>query len=147
MKKPPNNETCSQAVSESELVRLLTQMLRDEGYRVRLEVSNMGQSVDLVATQGRWVTAIEAKLSDWRRALVQCRTHESVADYVCVAIGSLSVPSGLFKAAHELGYGVLHFKRTEAKFKWEVRPRLNSKLWKPQRRYWSRALRRVPYAY
>jgi hypothetical protein len=131
--------------SEDYFVTMLARTLRTEGYRVRLEVPNMGQSVDLVATRGRWVTAIEAKLRDWPRAVSQCRAHEAVADFICVAIATLEVPVGLADAAESSGYGIIHYT-TETGLEWVLRPRQNRLIWIPQRQRFAEAVRRVSYA-
>ena len=131
---------------EHEFVEHLAATLRDQGFRVRTEVSNMGQSVDLVATRGRWVTVIEAKLADWKRALSQCRTHEHIADYICIALGTASVPHGLIEAVAGLGYGIIHYNRTIKEFEWVVQPRLNRAVWGPQRKYWAGKIRKIPNA-
>lgn len=132
---------------ESDLVHYLARSLHADGYRVRVEVSNMGQSADLVATKGRWVTMVEAKLSNWRRAFTQCRAHEQVADFICVAVGSVRIPEALIESAQQLGYGVIHFNRTKQQFDWVLRPRLNRQVWLPQRRHWSRAVKRIGLAH
>lgn len=130
-------------VSEADLVRELAKVLSRDGYRVRSEVSNMGQSADMVATRGRWVTIIEAKMRDWRRALKQCQGHEQVADFVCVAIASARVANELLHAASARGYGVIHYDGKEHKFGWTLRPRLNRLVWTPQRRYWAQKMKGV----
>jgi len=59
-------------MSEHELVATLVSKLKREGFRVMTEVSNMGQSADIVAIKGRWVTLIEVKDRNWYRAIQQC---------------------------------------------------------------------------
>lgn len=130
-------------ISEADLVEKLARMLREEGYRVRTEISNMGQSVDLVATRGRWVTVVEVKLYNWRRALEQCLAHEQVADFICVAVGSVTVPEALLAAARVSGYGVIHYDRRKETFHWARRPRLNRRVWVPQRRQWVRGMKGI----
>ena len=53
--------------NEAALVDHVADFLRKRGYRVRLEVPNMGQSMDIAATKGRWLTAVEAKMRDWHQ--------------------------------------------------------------------------------
>jgi Holliday junction resolvase len=130
-------------MSELELVVKLVRKLRREGFRVMTEVSNMGQSADIVATRGKWVTLIEVKRNNWSRALQQCRAHEQIADFICIAIASASIPSKLEQQAVEAGYGLLHYRRLNGKFEWIVRPRRNKDVWRPQRRHWSKARRRL----
>lgn len=129
------------------LVKCLVRFLKKHGYRVRLEISNMGQSADVVATRGRWVMVVEAKLKDWSRAMRQCQAHEQVADYIAVAVALAAVPPGLDREARELGYGILHFSGKNGTIRWVVRPRLNRRVWAPQRRQWARSLKEVPYVH
>lgn len=131
--------------TEAQLITKVADALRSEGYRVRLEVSNMGQSIDVVATRGRWVTAIEAKLRDWPRAVLQCRAHEAIADFICVAIATSDVPIGLADAAKAFGYGIIRYT-IEAGFEWVLRPRQNRLIWIPQRQRFAEAARSVSYA-
>lgn len=133
-------------MSEFELVSRLVKKLKSEGFRVRTEVSNMGQSADIAATRGKWVTLIEVKTRNWNRAIQQCQAHEQIADYICIAIASASVPERLITLATAIGYGVLHYRREHDDFVWIVRPRLNKLVWAPQRRYWAKAQRGVVYA-
>lgn len=131
---------------EADLVDSLARELKDEGYRIRVEVSNMGQSIDMVATRGRWVTVIEAKMQDWRRAVNQCRAHEPVADYICIAVASVKISDSLTEEAKRSGYGIIHYCRTSQKFRWVLRPPRNKRIWAPQRRHWARGVKRVDYA-
>jgi len=131
---------------EEALVSLVVSLLNGHGYRVRCEVPNMGQSVDIVATRGRWVTFVEAKIAHWRRALAQCEAHEQVADFICIALASASLSEEFLLIARQRGYGVIHGDLTEDKCKWVERPRINRKVWGPQRQYWARFLRMIDYA-
>ena len=131
--------------TEADLVQKLSSKLIADGFRIRREVSNMGQSADVVATKGRWVTVIEAKLTDWRRALLQCRAHEQIADYICIAVATARVAEPLVQAAEQMGYGIIHYDETNAQFNWTVQPRLNKQVWLPQRRHWARLAKRVVY--
>ncbi len=145
------NATCELAggdlvKTELEMVSKLTEFLSLEGYRVRQEVPNMGQSADLVATRGRWVTFIEAKLKDWKRAIQQCRTHEQVADFICVAVASVSVSDSLVQQAQERGYGIIHRDKTSGAFRWVTRPAVNGRVWPPQRQRLRKSMRGIQYA-
>ena len=133
--------------SELRLVQSVVDHLVNEGYRVRLEVPNMGQSIDVVATKNRWITAIEAKTTDWRRALVQCRAHVLVADFITVALGLRKPPAALADALHQNGWGLLMFDQTTDAWRWEIRPKRNDRVWRPQRRRFSEGLRRISYGW
>ena len=73
-------------MTEQDFTIEIGHFLQKQNYRIRHEVPNMGQSLDILASRSRWVMAIEAKLENWKRALRQCRAHELVADYICIAI-------------------------------------------------------------
>ena len=128
------------------MVRMLTKFLADNGYRVWHEVPNMGQSADVVAKKGRFITFVEAKLADWRRALEQCRAHRHVADYICIAITGRRVSDRLIQEAEARGYGVIHFDRMDRSYRWVKRPTLNTDFWPPQRQRLDEALKDIGYA-
>ena len=128
---------------EAELVSAVESHLESGGYRVRREVPNMGQSADLVAVRGRWVTFVEAKVSDWGRALRQCVAHELVADFICIAIGTKYLSEALRCAAEERGYGLIHCPSSSRECDFVLRPRRNGNVWAPQRRLLAKYLRNL----
>lgn len=130
--------------TEQDIVDAVVRLLSDSGYRVRIEVPNMGQSADVVATRGRWVTFIEAKKHDWRRALDQCRAHEQVADYICIALGTKAISDTFREEASEAGYGVIHCESADT-CEWVVQPQRNANLWRPQRERLSQMLRGISH--
>lgn len=130
---------------ESELISRLTEFLREDGYRVRLEVPNLGQSADMVATKGRWVTVIEAKLSNWGRGLDQCIAHSHVADFVCIAVATESVSKPLDARAAHSGIGIIHCPASTGQCRWARRPARNGRVWRPERARFSRNLQRVAH--
>lgn len=131
--------------SEAHIVGKVVSHLRQLGYNVRTEVPNMGQTADIVATRNRWVTVIEAKRHDWKRAIAQCLAHEHVADFICVAIGTSSVSKELVTEARAVGYGVIHCAPVASHCRWVVLPERNTNVWSPQRRRLSSALRQINY--
>lgn len=133
-------------LTESEVVDITTLFLKRQGYRVRHEVPNMGQSADIVATRAGAVMCVEAKMSHWRRALEQCRAHEQVADYVSIALGMERVPKTLIAALESLGYGLILCQPSKRRCRWIKRADKNGKVWGPQRRRLVSALRGINYA-
>lgn len=127
------------------MVDRLVIFLTEEGYRVRTEVPNMGQSADVIATRNRWITAVEAKVRDWRRGLKQCAAHNHVADFVCIAVGTKSVSAPLQHAVRTCGYGLIHCPLDGDSCEWVVRPRRNDGVWRPQRLQLSQALRAIQH--
>lgn len=132
--------------TEKEMVHCILDFLKSEGYRLRVEVPNMGQSVDIVATKGKWITLVEAKLNKWKRALEQCEAHNLVADYVCVGIGSETVSDNFIKEAEARGVGIIHCSTGTGNCTWVVPPERNENIWMPQRKYFASNLKRIEYA-
>lgn len=130
---------------EGRLVDALTHFLSKRGYKVRVEVPNMGQSADVVATRGRWVTFIEVKVRDWRRALEQCRAHRQVADFICIAVGTKSISRTMSEAITLAGYGLIHCSE-DGDCHWIIHPARNVGLWRPQRQKLSDTLRKISHA-
>ena len=129
---------------EHQMTLELADFLNSGEYRVRLEVPNLGQSADVVATRGRWVTMMEVKVHDWRRAIEQCRAHEHVADFVCIVVGTKRISSKAKSEIERRGYGLIHYQN-EGRFEWILNPERNKSIWQPQRRKFSLALRKIDY--
>ena len=131
--------------AEHHVVDRVARLLHCEGYRVRTEVPTLGQSADLVATKNRWVTFVEAKVRDWQRALQQCRGHEHVADYICIAVATARRPDALLETARQRGYGVIHCQPQSGHCEWLLLPARNEAVWRPQRLELGKALRGVDH--
>lgn len=129
---------------ETELISKVTDFLIQHDYKVRLEVPNSGQSADLVAEKMDCILIVEAKLKNWRRALVQCKTHENIADRVCIAWGAKGVPDKLLGEVKKLGYGIIHCSGQAGICEWKVKPQRNMKVWHAQRNHWEKFLKEVP---
>lgn len=108
--------------------------LKRKGYSVIIEVPNMGQSVDIVAQKNRWLTFVEVKLFNWNRAIVQCKNHEIVADYIYVAISTKRISNKFLEISKQKGYGILHYNIDKKKFSIILKAKFNKTVWKPQRR-------------
>ena len=118
--------------TENDIVELMAGFLMGQGYRVFIEVCNMSQRIDIVARRNRWLTAIEVKRSDWRKALWQCRGHQSVVDFVCIAIGTVGVSEALGDAIRQSGYGLWHCPPGGAPVL-AIPPKRQKMLWKAER--------------
>lgn len=105
----------------------------------------MGQSADVVATRGRWVTVIEAKTKDWRKAIEQCRAHEHVADFICLALCCAAPSDRLLGAVRVSGYGLITVSPDGLQVQWLWAPTLNRGIWPPQRRTLSENLREISH--
>ena len=132
-------------MKELDFTTKIEHFLQQQDYQVRCEVPNMGQSIDLLASKSRWYTAIEAKLADWRRALKQCKAHELIADYVCIAIATKKVSPKLEEEIIKRGYGLIHFDHELHLCKWVIPPKRNTKVWPAQRQVFNRNLKGIEY--
>jgi hypothetical protein len=132
-------------MAERRVVNQVAELLRSDGYHVRTEVPSLGQSADLVATKNRWVTFVEAKVRDWRRALEQCRGHEQVADYICIAVATARRPDALLEIAKQRGYGIIHCRPESGRCEWILTAARNGAVWRPQRRELGKALKELDY--
>jgi len=130
-------------VGEERVVQALCAFLIRDKYRVKREVPNMGQSIDIVATRNRWVTAIEAKMSNWRRALEQCEAHELVADYICIAIATKTISPRFRNESVQKGYGIIRVDYNSGACFLEVKPKKNQRVWEAQRERLTANLRRI----
>ena len=118
--------------SEANLVDSLSLSLTSQGFVVRSEVSNMGQSIDLVATKNDDVTAIEVKRKDWRRALEQCKAHMAVADFIVIAISVRKLSREFLQLLHLRGWGLMICDLPDDSWELIIKPERNEP-WKPQR--------------
>lgn len=130
--------------SEAELVNETVNFLREEGYEVLCEIPNMGQSVDIVGHKGRYIICVEAKLRDWKKALLQCLAHEQVADYISIAYAGKKIPAGLYEVARRKGYGLIH-RSESGGLSWATKARINKDYWKPQRTTFRNYIRRFSH--
>lgn len=141
-----NISTRNSFVSESELVDILVLFLVDQGYKVKLEVSNMGQSVDVVANKKSWYMLVEAKINNWKRAIEQCQAHRMVGDHICIAIGTKVVSTELLKQAKIDGIGLIHCSASEGSCTWVEAPQKNTDYWHPERERFIEGMKEISYA-
>jgi hypothetical protein len=119
---------------ETEVVEALTKHFASENFEIIHEVPSMGQSVDVVLKKGRWLTFIEAKVRNWQKAIIQCKSHEIVADFICIAIATKNVSNKLVDFALLKGYGIIHYNYNENVCSVILKPKLNKNIWEPQRK-------------
>jgi len=140
-----NNSIIRDVLSEEKLVCSVIDYFAEKGYRVRREISNMGQSIDIVATKNNCITAIEVKRSNWRRALEQCKAHELVADYIILALSIKKIPPELKNYTEKKGWGLLIYESEKNLWKMNFTPKKNDNFWMPQRIHFSNDLMKVDY--
>ncbi len=134
-------------ITEIDLVKKLSRHLGRKGYDVFLEIPNMGQSADVVAQKGRWITITEVKLSNWTRALSQCKNHEVIADYIYITVATKKVSERLVVEAERRGYGIIHYNDKTQRFTILLKASINRRIWKPQRKIFLKKLNTIKNAY
>jgi hypothetical protein len=129
------SKTAKGTVSEAYMVMAIVEYLKKDNYEVFVEVPSMGQSVDIVAKKGKYLSFIEAKIVSWKRGLQQCDPHQIVADYVYIAIATKKISNALYSEAKNLGYGIIHYDIQTDSVDSILKPKLNKSIWIPQRKY------------
>lgn len=95
---------------ESELIKPVSDYFKKQGYIVRYEVRIGFCRADIVAFKNNYATAVELKLNDWKRAIIQAKNYQLGSNYVYLAIPLSKVFNILRKAEHYLqkeGIGLL----------------------------------------
>jgi hypothetical protein len=141
--KSHSNSRERKILDENALVEILISFLKAEQFKVFLEVPNMGQSTDIVACKNRWLTFIEAKLHNWRRGIEQCVAHELIADFICLAVATVSISDDLKNIITTKGYGLIHCDPYSGICSYVIKPRQNKKIWLPQRNVLLKNLRSI----
>lgn len=120
-------------ISERDLADRVANFLVRAGGQVFAEVASLGQSADLVWIRHDEITFVEVKVNATRRAIEQCRAHELVADYICVATANKSVSQDNLSIVRELGYGLISCQLESGECGWLIEPRRLQKFWVPIR--------------
>lgn len=111
---------------ELELTKPVSDYFRKKGYAIKNEVNIGYCRADLVAFKEGEVVAIELKLSDWKKGLIQAKNYQLGADYVYLAVPLFKSYSFLRKAEYYMkkeGIGFLIVKEKNC----EVRKIINAK--------------------
>jgi hypothetical protein len=95
---------------ESELIKPVSDYFKNKGYKVRYEIRIGFCRADIVAFKDNKSTAVELKLRDWKKAIIQAKNYQLGSNYVYLAIPLSRVYNVLRKAEHYLkkeGIGLL----------------------------------------
>jgi hypothetical protein len=97
-------------ISEKTLVDGSLRRLRDFPLiRVCREVPVLGRSVDLAYVLGGILITVEFKVHDWRRALLQVKTHLLAADYCYICMPNRRISNDMELAMEHTGVGLLFY--------------------------------------
>jgi len=95
---------------ELELTKPVVDFFKSQGYTVRREVRIGFFKADIVAFKEENVVAVELKLKDWKKAIIQAKNYQLGADFVYIAIPLMKSFNILRKAQCKLeneGIGLL----------------------------------------
>ncbi|KYK28079.1 hypothetical protein AYK20_01580 [Thermoplasmatales archaeon SG8-52-1] len=83
---------------ELELIKPVSDYFKKNGYKVRYEIKIGFCRADIVAFKGERTIAVELKISDWKKAIIQAKNYQLGCDYVYLAVPLLRSYNILRKA-------------------------------------------------
>ena len=83
---------------ELELVKPVVDYFKKQGYVVKREVRIGFCRADIVAFKNKTVTAVELKLNDWKKAVIQAKNYQLGTNYVYLAFPLMKSYNVLRKA-------------------------------------------------
>lgn len=95
---------------EIELIKPVADYFKSLGYRVRQEVRIGFFRADIVAFKEENIIAVELKIKNWKKAVIQAKNYQLGADYVFIAVPLMKSFNILRKAQCNLeneGIGLL----------------------------------------
>jgi hypothetical protein len=121
--------------TEAALTEGVSDALRKAGYTVFTEIPLMSRCIDVVAIGGHedHILAIECKVHDWRRALIQAASHRLACDAVAVCMPERTPAPELVRKCEESGIGLFHFNDRAGGLEQVVRPKSVESNWTPAR--------------
>lgn len=111
---------------ELELIKPVSDYLKNQGYNVKREIKIGYCIADIVAFKKNEVIAVELKLKDWKKAIIQARNYQLGTDFVFIAVPLFRVYNIIRKAEYYLkkeGIGLLVVKENNC----EVRKIIDAK--------------------
>ena len=129
MEKPSHPTTPTPFYYEFELIHPVETYLKKQGYRVKHEIKIGYCRADLIGIKNDTIIAIELKLREWKKAIIQVKNYQLGADLVYIAIPLLKAPNILRKKQHILqneGIGLLTINEKTGKVQ-ELLPAMPSK--------------------
>ena len=126
--------------SETELRdRFINSLGTTENITVYLEVPVFSRSVDLVLhdLQTSRITALEFKLHDWKRAILQAQSVGLCFDFLCICLPKPKTAVGrqtIIKSCEMDGVGLFFYDATLDIFEKAVESPTTSTIWKAQKK-------------
>ena len=115
---------------ELELFKPVYDYFKKKGYKVRGEIKIGFCRADLVAFKDKEVIAVELKLRNWKKAIVQVKNYQLGSDYVYIAVPLLKSYNILRKAEFifkKEGIGLLTVNEKNSRVAKIIEPKLSTK--------------------
>ena len=115
---------------ELELFKPVCDYFKKKGYKVRREIKIGFHRADLVAFKNDEVLAVELKLRDWKKAIIQTKNYQLGSDYVYIAVPLLKSYNILRKAEHifkKEGIGLLVVNEKNSNVSVIIKPKQSTK--------------------
>ncbi|MCU0289942.1 MAG: hypothetical protein MUF15_26570 [Acidobacteria bacterium] len=96
------------AILENYLADEVLKILEKE-YEIFTEVPLYNRIIDAVLLKNQCLITVEFKIKDWRRALMQIKTHLLAADYAYLCMPKIKVPGALMLLLTRMGVGLWLF--------------------------------------
>ena len=87
---------------ESELIKPVSDYFINKGYKVRYEIRIGFCRADIVAFKDDKTTAVEQKIRDWKKAIIQAKNYQLGSNFVYLAVPLSRAYNILRKAEHYL---------------------------------------------
>jgi hypothetical protein len=116
---------------ESELFKPVSDYFKNKGYKVRYEIRIGFCRADIVAFKNNKTTAVELKLRDWKKAIIQAKNYQLGSNYVYLGVPLSKAYNILRKAEYYIrkeGIGLLIVNEKTH----DVKKYINAKLSKKQ---------------
>lgn len=115
---------------ELELVKPVIEYFKSKDYIVKREIRIGFNRADLVCFKGKKVLAVELKLKNWKKAIIQAKNYQLGADYVYIAFPLMKSYNVLKKAEHKLkedGIGLIVVNEKNTEVKEIIKPKTSKK--------------------
>lgn len=115
---------------EFELTKPVSDYFFNQGFKIFNEVKIGYCRADLVAFKNNTATAIELKINDRKKAIIQAKNYQLASDYVYLAFPLMKSYSILRKSEHILkkeGIGLLIVNEETCKVSKIINPRLSKR--------------------
>lgn len=115
---------------ELELIKPVSDYFKNQGYKLMYEIKIGFCRADIVGFKKNRVVAIELKLRDWKKAIVQLKNYQLGSDYVYLAVPLNKSYNIIKKAEHIIrkeGIGLLVVNEKNSNVKEIVHPKKSKK--------------------